>query len=391
MPSGDGVIQIWDLAGSLLTEFVLDHTLTFACFLNNHGDILIGFKDHLFLIPHKKLMIDIKDYLSDDSVKESDIYEDPAIKYELKDSSHRQLDTHLDMDSYLVPFKHLDFKESGITSLSSEEESDLGDTESLLKEYTPASTGTYNSPASSVMSWNICRLTPGTDLGIKEGERPTIEPSDGSPNVLQSVSTELLMPEVGDLSVSPPPLIEVILRNIRVESVVASEESLQPVYPESLEAESVATSVEDVRKQLHISRGAVAVHRLKPPIEGKLSVADSADLIRRGLRLERFAHQQKKTVSKMRGIVEQPVFLDIYENKEALHRRLRRKQIKDKIIFPSFTKKSRTTPSVSGEHSFNEQHYPLVRNAELGVTTRTVDTCPFQGELCSRTCGQSSK
>ncbi|XP_038668103.1 uncharacterized protein LOC119973753 isoform X2 [Scyliorhinus canicula] len=366
--SGDGVIQIWDLAGSLLTEFVLDHTLTFASFLNIHGDILIGFKDHLFLIPHKKLMIDIKDYLSDDSAKESDIYEDPAIKYELKDSSQRQVDTHLDMDSYLVPFKHLDFKESGIVTLSSEEESDLGDTESLLKEYTPASTGTYNSPASSVMSWEICRLTPGTDLDENQGDWPSVGPSDGSPKVLRCVSTELLMPEVGDFSVSPPPLIEVILRNLTIDSRVESEESLLPVYQESMEEDSVATSVEDVRKQLHVSRGAVAVHRLKPPIEGQLSFSDSADLIRRGLKIEHFAHQQKKKLTKTRGISKQPVFLDIYENKEALHRRLRRKQRKDKIIFPSFSKKFGTTSTGSEWQSSNLQleteHHRTIRGRQ---------------------------
>ncbi|XP_067855161.1 uncharacterized protein [Heptranchias perlo] len=71
---GDNAIKIWDVFGSLLTEVVLDHTLTFACFLNDQGDILIGFKEHLFLIPHKKLMIDIEDALSDDSVQATPNY-----------------------------------------------------------------------------------------------------------------------------------------------------------------------------------------------------------------------------------------------------------------------------------------------------------------------------
>ncbi|GCC18640.1 hypothetical protein chiPu_0021694, partial [Chiloscyllium punctatum] len=56
---------------------------------------------------------------------ESAIYEDPAVKYELKDTVQHQAESLLDLDSYLVPFKHLDFSKSEVVSLASELESDL--------------------------------------------------------------------------------------------------------------------------------------------------------------------------------------------------------------------------------------------------------------------------
>lgn len=82
--SGDGVIKIWDRDKTLLREIMMNDTLTVASFLNTRGavvivtinsenrfvidsyrsslifsllllgDILIGFKQHIFIIPHEK-------------------------------------------------------------------------------------------------------------------------------------------------------------------------------------------------------------------------------------------------------------------------------------------------------------------------------------------------
>ena len=82
--SGDGVIKIWDRDKTLLREIMMNETLTVACFLNTRGtvivivnkkrciftsvvyessfipsllfsgDILIGFKQHIFIIPSEK-------------------------------------------------------------------------------------------------------------------------------------------------------------------------------------------------------------------------------------------------------------------------------------------------------------------------------------------------
>ncbi|XP_069793539.1 uncharacterized protein [Narcine bancroftii] len=99
--SGEELMKIWDPKGNLLTEVVLDHAPTHAIFLDNKGNVLMGFKDHLFLIPHQKLMLEGMDATSDISAEESDIYEDPAIKYEYEGISQHETDAHLDIDSYL--------------------------------------------------------------------------------------------------------------------------------------------------------------------------------------------------------------------------------------------------------------------------------------------------
>ena len=80
--SGDGVIKIWDRDKTLLREIMMNDTLTVASFLNTRGtvvtinsenrflidsygsslifslllsgDILIGFKQHIFIIPREK-------------------------------------------------------------------------------------------------------------------------------------------------------------------------------------------------------------------------------------------------------------------------------------------------------------------------------------------------
>ncbi|XP_069793545.1 uncharacterized protein [Narcine bancroftii] len=101
--SGEELMKIWDPKGNLLTEVVLDHAPTHAIFLDNKGNVLMGFKDHLFLIPHQKLMLEGMDATSDISAEESDIYEDPAIKYEYEGISQHETDAHLDIDSYLLP------------------------------------------------------------------------------------------------------------------------------------------------------------------------------------------------------------------------------------------------------------------------------------------------
>lgn len=51
--SDDGAVKIWhDLA--LLREILLDSSLSAACFLNNRGDLVLGYQKHLFYIDHTK-------------------------------------------------------------------------------------------------------------------------------------------------------------------------------------------------------------------------------------------------------------------------------------------------------------------------------------------------
>ncbi|KAK2148436.1 hypothetical protein LSH36_497g00059 [Paralvinella palmiformis] len=81
--SEDGTVKVWESTKTLLTEITLDRTLCTAVFLNSRGDLLIGFKNHIFHIDHSKVCPSIKteDDLEND-YPESDIEEDPAILYE---------------------------------------------------------------------------------------------------------------------------------------------------------------------------------------------------------------------------------------------------------------------------------------------------------------------
>ena len=52
--SSDGAIKIWDENKFLMTEVMLEESLSAACFLNDLGDLLVGFKNHIFYIDHAK-------------------------------------------------------------------------------------------------------------------------------------------------------------------------------------------------------------------------------------------------------------------------------------------------------------------------------------------------
>ena len=52
--SKDGAIKIWTEDEALLTEIMLDDSLTSACFLNNMGDLVVGFQKQVFYIDHSK-------------------------------------------------------------------------------------------------------------------------------------------------------------------------------------------------------------------------------------------------------------------------------------------------------------------------------------------------
>ena len=52
--SSDGAIKIWDENKFLMTEVMLEESLSAACFLNDLGDLIVGFKNHIFYIDHAK-------------------------------------------------------------------------------------------------------------------------------------------------------------------------------------------------------------------------------------------------------------------------------------------------------------------------------------------------
>ncbi|ESO89998.1 hypothetical protein LOTGIDRAFT_164698 [Lottia gigantea] len=142
--SVEGAIKIWDEERYLLTEIMLDDSLSSALFLNNKADLVVGFKNHIFYIDHKHICPHLKfDGEEDDFDHESIIYEDPAVKFEGIGSDPDPID----LDQYLIPYEiefSKDFLEGKpLWESSSEEELELSDMES---EYSMAPTEIYYSP-----------------------------------------------------------------------------------------------------------------------------------------------------------------------------------------------------------------------------------------------------
>lgn len=52
--SKDGAIKIWEEMGALLTEIMLDDSLSAACFLNKSADLIVAYRKHIFFIDHTK-------------------------------------------------------------------------------------------------------------------------------------------------------------------------------------------------------------------------------------------------------------------------------------------------------------------------------------------------
>ncbi|CAE1304577.1 unnamed protein product [Acanthosepion pharaonis] len=106
--SSDGNIKIWEVSGTLIREIILDDSLGSICFLNDFGDLLVSFQNHIFCIPHSKVCSPSTPDTFENatsSAEESDIYEDPSITTEGLGMNKQEPEG---MDSYLVPYE-MDF------------------------------------------------------------------------------------------------------------------------------------------------------------------------------------------------------------------------------------------------------------------------------------------
>ncbi|KAH3816567.1 hypothetical protein DPMN_118085, partial [Dreissena polymorpha] len=165
--SVDGAIKVWDENKVLLTEIMLEESPSSAAFLNDMGDLLVGFKNHIFYIDHTKLCPAFKppEIEMETSDQESDVYEDPRVLYELLVED----DEEVTLDNYLVPYDNLAFDNDfleGKTKIEQPKtaaevvESSESETET---DISLAPSSIYMSPADSIESLSMIDLTLGAD------------------------------------------------------------------------------------------------------------------------------------------------------------------------------------------------------------------------------------
>ncbi|XP_073210839.1 uncharacterized protein [Lepidochelys kempii] len=113
----DYMVKLWDIHKNLVADIFLDNTLSSACFLNSSGDILVAFRNDLYILPHSKALgISATDTdVSGISATESFIYENQALNYQKEGKTDVSKVT--DMDSYLVPYMGFNFTSDFTTEL----------------------------------------------------------------------------------------------------------------------------------------------------------------------------------------------------------------------------------------------------------------------------------
>ena len=66
--SSDGTIKVWEENKTLLTELTLDESLSSVSFLNNKGDVAIGFRNHVFFIDHSRGIVNSLPLIADSNI-----------------------------------------------------------------------------------------------------------------------------------------------------------------------------------------------------------------------------------------------------------------------------------------------------------------------------------
>ncbi|XP_074644622.1 uncharacterized protein LOC141901337 [Tubulanus polymorphus] len=220
--SCDGAIKIWLSDKTLLTEITMDATLTSICFFNNRGDILIGMKNHIFIIECSKTcpsLIVEEDECEEQFETESEIYEDPAVVFE----GVSENPDAVDIDSYLIPFNmefSQDFIEGRTAFKQSDNEEDVeSETESELSmapteiylspRETPKMSGIDLTLSSDILSGDLKEQMKLTEK--LEGKKKRVQPisvSDVSNMVKQEEESRMEYPVFG-ISPGPTPTTSV--------------------------------------------------------------------------------------------------------------------------------------------------------------------------------------
>ena len=184
----DHCVKLWSLDKNLLCEIDLDVSLTSACFLNGSGDIIMGFKGHIFIIRNEgkfEWLSNAVDSESKDGRPETGIYEGRYVKYELK----RPLSVESEnMENYLVPYQDMMFSTIGSWVVNQDDNvSDSRDSDQdisgqiLSDDDSCAPSDIYQSSIFSTSSrgsrfWGLpdCGLTPEGSVVESESEEEVI-------------------------------------------------------------------------------------------------------------------------------------------------------------------------------------------------------------------------
>ncbi|XP_046841279.1 uncharacterized protein LOC124435388 [Xenia sp. Carnegie-2017] len=195
--SKDSSVKVWSENKVLLREIVLDNTLNAVCFLNSRGDLLVGFKNHIFLISYEKAQLSTFGNKmvatcseSDGDETASDVYEDPRIRKEFKKSLPPE---PVRMETYLVPHTNISIDltrllfghgKSNATSHVSTNDEDENSASEISDAVTAAPTEIYQSQSSTPLSRSRSSSFVGSWNLPKVGSSPVSSPPRTPPPVM---------------------------------------------------------------------------------------------------------------------------------------------------------------------------------------------------------------
>ncbi|KAM6473988.1 uncharacterized protein PHA67_006583 [Liasis olivaceus] len=111
----DAIIKLWNINKILVAEITLDNTLSTACFLNSSGDILLAFKNDIYILHHNKISLILKTTIQTAKVSETESY---IFESQLLDEQDKiDVSKSVEMASYLVPYKGYAFTEDFTSEL----------------------------------------------------------------------------------------------------------------------------------------------------------------------------------------------------------------------------------------------------------------------------------
>ncbi|XP_077181487.1 uncharacterized protein LOC143831866 [Paroedura picta] len=114
----DSMIKLWDSQKNMLAEITLDSTLSTACFLNSSGNILLAFKNDIYILPLSKAL-----GLSEADIDSSSLTATESFIFESQPSDEQEAGSKIDvsksfeMNSYLVPYRGFTFSEDFTSEL----------------------------------------------------------------------------------------------------------------------------------------------------------------------------------------------------------------------------------------------------------------------------------